>query len=64
MIGGFVLEGSKSRLFFCVVEDDPVVADVTRQMLEEAGNLVTVHLSSLEAESAIAELKPCFDHRS
>lgn len=31
-------ESSKSKLFFCVVEDDPLIAELARNLLEAAGH--------------------------
>lgn len=51
-------EGSSTTLTFCIVEDDPVVADLARRILEAEGQKVTTFLSSREAASEIPALKP------
>ena len=51
-------EGGKNTLFFCVVEDDSAVADLVRQVLENAGHRVQAFLSSREAATAIPNLCP------
>lgn len=57
-LGVLVPEGTKAALSFCVVENDPVIADLTRQLLEAAGHRVRVFISSVEALKAIPEHKP------
>jgi phosphoribosyl 1,2-cyclic phosphodiesterase/ActR/RegA family two-component response regulator len=55
---GIVPEGDKKTLFFCLVEDDPLIAELAQRLLEAAGHRVRVHTSSLEAAKTIPDLKP------
>tara|TARA_R110000868_G_scaffold197943_1_gene444195 strand:- start:51 stop:1292 length:1242 start_codon:yes stop_codon:yes gene_type:complete len=53
-----VPEGNERALFFCVVEDDPLIAELAQDLLEASGHRVEVFSSSLTASKAIPELKP------
>ncbi len=46
------------RLFFCVVEDDQLIASLAERLLETAGHRVRVFASSTDAVKSIPDLKP------
>lgn len=58
MSDGTVPKDSDAGLFFCLVEDDPLIAKLAQNLLESAGHRVHVHTSSLEAAKSIPDLKP------
>lgn len=53
-----MLDGSKNVLFFCIVEDDRVIAELAQSLLTAAGHRVHVCVSSRDALKVVPELKP------
>jgi len=48
----------RAGTFFCLVEDDPLIAQIAEKLLESAGRRVRVHASSLEVAKVVPDLKP------